>query len=305
MIDRTCDTCGKVFQLPCHLKRHKQRKTPCDPIVVPSDGTTSCRYCGRSFASEISMYRHVRKSCKIANSAEGMEKLMDHTLARQHAAKIDQLQTQAAAHSAQMAVLTAMMKQMMAGAVGPAGAAPTNQIAANTVGQLNTGPVVNNTVNIHPWSSEEKLVIPTSMLRAAFTENPRLVEYCRMSDEEKTDPETAVPYVLEALVDLTRRAHADPAARNVYLNPKRADQVMVFDEESWKVVALVDAIRGIFDSVAGNISRIVRMSQELPIGIQGSACYVPMMYEDEPDTYVVGAKKTLAAHLSNTAPTLK
>jgi hypothetical protein len=40
------------------------------------------------------MYRHVRQSCKIANSDEGMEKLMDHTLARQNAellARVDKL----------------------------------------------------------------------------------------------------------------------------------------------------------------------------------------------------------------------
>jgi hypothetical protein len=28
---------------------------------------------------------------------------------------------------------------------------------------------VNNVLHIHPWSSEEKLVIPASMLKSAFT----------------------------------------------------------------------------------------------------------------------------------------
>jgi hypothetical protein len=252
------------------------------------------------------MYRHVRRSCKIANSDEGMEKLLEHTLAKQQSEKIDKLQEQVATQSAQMASLTDMVSQLLVRV--PLVAAISPQLAGtlvNNTGTLVNGTQINNTVHIHPWSSEEKLVIPASMLRAAFTENKRLIEYCRLTDEQKTDPELAAPYVLEALVDLTKRAHADPAARNVYLNPRRADQVMVFDEASWQVRPLVEAIRSIFDSVAGNIHRIIVRDDErrsLPLAVQSSASWIPNLYEDEPEKYTASAKSHMAAHLQNTLP---
>jgi hypothetical protein len=312
-----CNICGVDQKYPSILKRHVARKTPCAPIIErdnlsidSKDKTQSCRYCGRTFTTATSMYRHVRQRCKIANSDEGMEKLLNHTLQRQLAIVQDQnieMKSQVAAQSAQMTSLTNMVSQLLANSGTLISASPHTKVgnAHATTFIVNNTTQINNTVHIHPWSSEEKLVIPASMLKAAFTENKRLIEYCRLTDEQKTDPEMAAPYVLEALVDLTKRAHADPAARNVYLNPRRADQVMVFDEASWQVRPLVEAIRSIFDSVAGNIHRIIVRDDErrsLPLEVQSSASWIPNLYEDEPEKYTASAKSHMAAHLQNTLP---
>lgn len=235
-----------------------------------------------------------------------MEKLLEHTLANQQDEKIDQLQAQVAVQSEQVASLTKMVSQLLA-AVPAAVPAAVAQLAAvqQNAGTLVNGTQVNNVLHIHSWSSEEKVVIPASMLKSAFTENKRLIEYCRLTDEQKTDPEKAAPYVLEALVELTKRAHADPAARNIYLNPRRADQVMVFDETSWQVRPLVEAIRSIFDSVSTNINRIIVRDDErrsLPLEVQSSAAWIPNMYEDEPEAYVANARPHMSAHLQNTHP---
>jgi hypothetical protein len=270
------------------------------------------------------MYRHIRQNCKIATSAEGMDKLMEYTLASQNktlAADMADMKTQ-------MAELAALMKTQLlalppgsaaeskseaqATAVAPAAkpvpaaasAAPVPAIAQQIAHATQVNNVTN--INIQAWHNpEDRIVIPVAMLRAAFTENRRLAEYCGMSDEDKTDPKGATPYVLEALMELVKRAHADPAARNVYLNPKRADQVLVYDEETWKVVALTDAIRDIFDSVAGRISKIILSSSqrdELPQEVQASASWIPVLYEEKPEEYVEKARKPMAAHLANTAP---
>ena len=146
------------------------------------------------------------------------------------------------------------------------------------------------------------MVISAAMVRATFTENPRLVEYCHLTDNEKVDTERAVPYVMEALMDLVKRAHADISARNVYLNPKRADQVLVFDETTWKVLTLAEAIRALFDNVAGSIQRIIvteKERAELPFEVQASAAWIPNLYDDEPDKYVAKAKAPMSAHLAN------
>src|SRR5574340_503472 len=82
-----CQKCQKAFRVPAELRRHMARKTPCDPILTPAAGADdvkhACEYCGRTFASKQSAYRHMRQTCKIANTDEGMEKLMDYTLQRQ------------------------------------------------------------------------------------------------------------------------------------------------------------------------------------------------------------------------------
>ena len=126
-----------------------------------------------------------------------------------------------------------------------------------------------------------------------------------MNDEDKTDAEKAAPYVLEALVDLVRRAHsADPAARNIYLSPNRADQVMVYDE-TWKVLTLVNAIRDLFDSVTGNIHQLIITDTErkkLPMDVQSAASWIPNLYEGAPEEYVERARPPLSAHLANNRP---
>ena len=245
----------------------------------------------------------MRQNCKIANSEEGMEKLMEHTLRRQ----MERLE-------AQVTELTGLVKQQMT-VGGAAAAAPTTLIQHQTnIGVQQTNVQVNAT--IIGFDCEDRIRIPLALVKAAFTENPRLVEYCRMTDDERTDADKAAPYVLEALVDLVRRAHKDPVYRNIYLNPKRADQVMVCVKEKeepqeknaaqrWEVRSLVDAIRLLFDGVADNLHRIIITDQErtqLPFDIQSAASWVPNLYEDEPDRFVKDGRAPMAAHLANTRP---
>lgn len=247
------------------------------------------------------MRRHVKHSCKIANSDEGMEKLMEHTLKQQLAEqtkKVDTLQEQ-------MKEITQLLKSQLNNPPAP-------QITNSTV--INSAPVTTtiNIVNIRSWNGNERLVIPTSIIKAAFTENPRLVEYCRMSDDERTDAGKAAPFVLEAIVDIVRRAHKDPISRNVYLNPKRADQALVSitDPESiekprWEVRPLMEVIRHLFDGVASALHRIIIADQEraqLPFDVQSAASWVPSLYGDEPERYVRDGRGPMSAHLANTAP---
>jgi len=252
------------------------------------------------------MYRHIRQNCKIANSEAGMEKLFEHTMQHQLA----EVKQQNAAQSAQLTELTTLVKQLMSTS------ATTDPPTTITTGPITNGPITTNVTNVQtvlqtvtqnitlrPWSGEDKILIPAALVKEAFTTNMRLVEYCRFSDEEKVDAERAAPYVVEALTDLVKRAHAtDPASRNVYMNPRRADQVLVFDEATWKVLSLVEAIRSLFDSVAGGLHKIMVTNKEreqLPFEVQATASWIPLLYSDEPDEYVKRAKAPLSAHLTN------
>ena len=298
--DKTCDKCGKVFRVPALLKRHQARKRTCEPITEPAADSHACRYCGRGFASKHSMQRHVRQYCKIANSDEGMEKLLDHALAKQ----VHALQAQVAKQSAQVAELAALLKQQLVITSVPA---PAQQLivegahaTVNNIGVQN----VTNHITIRPWGGGDQIYITVAMLRAAFDENPRLIEYCRMDGPDQVDAEKAAPYVLETLVDLVKRAHADPEARNIYLNPRRADQVLIFDE-TWKALTLVEAIRALFDGAARGITRIILSDADrslLTQEVQSAAAGIPYLYEDEAAAIIELARKPLSAHLANLAP---
>jgi hypothetical protein len=257
------------------------------------------------------MRRHVRQSCKIANSEEGMDRLMEHTLQRQNAA----LAAKVDAQNEKIDRLTALVEQIslmpaVRAAPPPLKAEPRANLAPHigTVNVTNHITQVTTVVNIKTFDSEDRIYIPVSLVKAAFTENPRLMEYCRMTDDERVDADKAAPYVLEALVDLVRRAHRDPLYRNVHLNPRRADQVMVCigEEQRWEVRGLIDVIRVLFDGVADNLHRLIVTDKErtqLPFDVQSAASWVPNLYEDEPERFVTSGKAPMAAHLQNTKPT--
>ena len=93
MSDYICKICNKVFRDGRDLNRHESRKTSCAPIVAPPKGDKfPCKYCNRGFSSKTAMYRHIRQTCKIAGSEEGMNKLVEHALARQLASAVAQYQ---------------------------------------------------------------------------------------------------------------------------------------------------------------------------------------------------------------------
>jgi hypothetical protein len=294
-MDHKCTVCGKVFRVPAHLKRHRERKTPCTPIIEGDKTETTCRYCGRVFASKQSMNRHIRESCKIANSDEGMEKLMDHTLQRQLAeqkSQLDRLTTLLEQQTFLIEKITGSNNQTMV--------LTDNSIKAN----------INATVNaifVTPWDKSQVNLDITQVI-AAFAENPRLKEYVRLDDEKKIDPDIGPPYVADFLMDLTRRIHADPTSRNVYLSPNRADQVLVLlSTGSWEVRPAIEAIRALNDGIVQKIIEISRDLNErkrLPIEQQNALAMAGLLYDDEPEEYAKRLKGPMAAHFANMRPTL-
>ena len=104
-------------------------------------------------------------------------------------------------------------------------------------------------------------------------------------------------------MDLVKRGHSDPAARNVYLNPRRADQALVHMKSGkWEVLPLTEATRLIFDGVAQTIHRVTLSYEErkqLPLEAQNTLSLAGLLYEDEPEKYVKRAKDPMSAHLTN------
>jgi hypothetical protein len=273
------------------------------------------------------MYRHIRQSCKIANTEEGMDKLMDHTLQRQLAT----VQAQNVVQAAKIDRLAALVEGLaMAGGgqlvrVAAGGGRPGAQLIEG-LAQVNNGSVtnnvdaryqvVNNVQNVQqvfnqvqitaPWDSDRRLNIGVKDMIAAFAENPRLREFASLSDHEMADHEIGGPFVIELFMDLVRRAHADPMVRNVYLNPRRTDQVLVYrDAGGWEVFPLPDTIRVLMDGVSEKIRPVILtpgLCGQLPLEAQNALAMAGMLYEETPDAYARKARGLMSAHLANMAP---
>lgn len=275
-----CEKCKAVFADNAHLKRHLSRKTPCGPLIgrAPHGSEqNTCRYCEKSFSRGDSLRRHYQ-SCLVANSDEGLKSALKK-------------QTEAfEVQQAQIQKLMAIIERL-------------NMAQAATI-NVNNMSLTQVNVTLKRFDSDDRIRIPVAQVKAAFTENPILLEYCQMSDIERTDASKAAPYVLEALMELVRRAHRDPVYRNVHLNPKRADQVMVCvgEEERWEARPLADVIWFLFDGIAKDLQRIIVSDRDrslLPLEVQGAVSWVPNLYRDEPERYVKEGRSSMAAHLQN------
>jgi hypothetical protein len=294
-----CLKCGAVFADVAHLKRHEQqRKTPCDLRVHPptEDSKNVCRHCNKSFSSQTSMYRHIRQSCDLARVAD-----------RQVATNPTQQTTIAELQKAVVA-LTARIAQLDGQSVAIQAPGQVNAETVNqTSGQTNNGSnVVNNTFNIIPWDGERCINVSTADIIAAFTTNPKLREYARLPADMISDREKARPYVSEMFMDLIKRTHENPAARNVYLNPRRSDQALVqLKSGSWKVVTLQEASDMLMSGVAKAVHDLAMSDKEiraLPLEAQHALAVAGLLYGDEPEEYVRHIKPQMAAHLANMSP---
>jgi hypothetical protein len=157
-----------------------------------------------------------------------------------------------------------------------------------------------------PWDSDRRLNLDVKDMIAAFAENPRLREFARLSDHEMADHEIGGPFVVELFMDLIRRAHSDLSLRNVYLNPRRTDQVLVYHEKGyWEVFPLPDSIRLLLDGVSEKIRPVILtpgLCGQLPLEAQNALAMAGMLYEETPDAYARKARGLMSAHLANMAP---
>jgi hypothetical protein len=160
-------------------------------------------------------------------------------------------------------------------------------------------------IEVIAWDDASPIRVTTEQMREAFAKNPVLREYASLNTTEMTDPKKAPPYVLEVLMDLVRRGHAEPEARNVQLNPARADQVRVKTGETWEVRELVAVARFLLEAVSRAMKKSTLSDEErqkLELDVQDAVAWAWQLYEESPSEYARAAQKPLAAHLVNMAP---
>lgn len=76
MKQHICKVCKKYFGSEYHLKRHQNRKNPCQPLKIKRIcDEIKCVTCGNSFSSKSNLNRHISKNrCKIP--AQLLERVM-------------------------------------------------------------------------------------------------------------------------------------------------------------------------------------------------------------------------------------
>ena len=285
MADRTCQRCRKEFSAPCYLKRHNERKKPCN---LDDNKDSTCTFCAKSFTSMISMYRHIREVCVLAREDRAKKISFEE--------KFERLTELVESMALQPSIKNTNTSIVQTGTV--------NNGTVN--GTINNG-TVNTTVNtINYYDAGASYVIPYTMVSDIFAENPMLITYSRMHYTQQCDHEIAAPYIAKVLTEIVKRVCVDPAHHNVHLNPKRSDQVMVYvpceknPAGKWEVRPLPEVVRNMFDRVAHQVFEQTKPDySKLDLNVQCSLPIVSTVYTEIPEKVVGAGKPAMEAHFAN------
>ena len=155
-------------------------------------------------------------------------------------------------------------------------------IQTNTVINAPTTFTIGSMV-IHPWGSP--LQLTDADVEAALVTVPGLAGT------------PALPEVVAALMELVKRAHVPPAARNVHLNPKRTDQALALTTGGWAAMPLEEATAALFDGASASMA-----AARMPSVRQMMRVSIPVQYRAERADAVQMGLRPMGAHLLNVAP---
>lgn len=271
-----CEKCERVFEDRAHLARHEARKTPCQ--ITPAH---QCA-CGRRYAHPSGLYRH-RKNCagicapaaasrptQPAQPAQSGPPAQHITIHNVHNGPVMLVQNSGA--------LVQNSGIMQANVMAMAGG------AATLPGWPKKWPPQPLPRPFDP----PRFTITLEMLRRAMAAGTSDPAACLRGE----------PVAVAALlVEIVKSVHElSPADRNMYLDPSRADQVLVYVPERWEVRPLLDAIRLIFGRVIGELAEalpgVSKQHQDMARGAGEG-------YRKRQEEVVKRSRIAMAAHLKN------
>lgn len=319
-----CARCGAAFSTKQGASRHAARKRPCsgNPKTEPCARVDGADQAAAERPSQTEQAAREAQAARVERSPRraapqhacsrcGRTFSRADNLTRHHKGCAPLEPERGETTRAELAELRAQLAQLMAhlGTTAAAGAHAAGAHAAvtNVNGARNV--VVNNiqlAVNVRPWGTEAgRAAVTPAMLNEVFESCSELREYCDMSFRDRLDVEKAAPYAVKGMVELARRAHAAPEAQNIRLNPRRADQVLVYSGEDWSALTLHEGIRAIFDELDADMGRVILadgLRAELTDATESGATGVRTVYGGIPDRVAQEARGQMAAHLGNMAP---
>lgn len=256
MADRTCPRCGKGFGKPFLLRRHLQRKTPCALIVERHELPVAerakpfpCQFCGHRFTSPSGLCTHIKQSCRVAHSKDGLDTLYKHTLQKQ----LEEQRAETAAIMEKLAVQTKQLDKLqvaekrLAGLLASTGL-PPRQPETQAAAQQNA--TVN--LNLHGLENLDHLDPPrvAAILHGCAASLPPITGF-RLPEGEKHSPEVqkavgaASREVLRILLTETYANPDRPENLTMYVPNKKEKQVMCYttgatagSEPMWRLLTL-------------------------------------------------------------------
>lgn len=215
MASLECERCGKGFKYPYLLRRHQERKTPCALIVEKHELSLkeqskphSCKFCSHRFTTPQALSRHIKKTCKVAGSKEGMEKLYEHVVQRHNSEIADQ--------AAQIAELKTQVQALMKSSIS------TNSIG--TVNNVGRDQNINNfTINV--FGSEN----------VGYLGRPQIKAVLDQALSTSSDPWTAAKLALTQIGYQVYSNPEHPENMTCYLPNKKRDEAMVHMGDTWMI----------------------------------------------------------------------
>lgn len=98
------------------------------------------------------------------------------------------------------------------------------------------------------------------------------------------------------LIELLRQVHADPAERNVYMNPRRGDQALVYVPEHWETCQLDEAGLLLIGRVAAELGHVPKAAPHL---VRQLALAASQNLAKQSSQLSRSSRASLAAHLEN------
>lgn len=98
------------------------------------------------------------------------------------------------------------------------------------------------------------------------------------------------------LVEILKVVHAEPLERNVYVNPNRADQVLVYVPERWEVRPLLDAIQITLGRVANELAEVAPLADDETQSLAKSA---GESFSAKPEAVARSSRAAMTMHLEN------
>ena len=275
----SCARCGMAFAQAQGLTRHLARKFPCIERGDTKElrACNLCTLCGQAYSTAGNLERHKKKVCLRKQAVAPMTTTTTVDPLVEMQTRIASLERIISEQKQQPIVNYAAIS------TGIPSNATNNNMVVNNIGGTVSNIVNVNHVTIAPWGSP--LQLTDADVEAALASIPSLAGT------------PALPEVVAALMELVKRAHVQPAARNIHLNPKRADQALALTAGGWATLQLSEATGVLFDAASAQIGR-------RPAGAPNAAmrAALPAQYRVDKETAVALGLRPMEAHLANTRP---
>jgi len=302
-----CTTCHRSFRDDANLKRHMRRRVPC---TAEGPIRRWVCLCGGEYRDRQSLYRHRKACAKYAGAL---------TLAGETEQKREKLAPKKKVRPGPVVVqnITNTIQHIQVNTLGhhqQVTVAPTGQMGGPTVvaGSTNianagSSPMITQStaapdpMRFPGWPAKwpPPAVVPSPFKPLGFeiTQPEMEAAVGSLTPEERVScARSETLGVSRLLVEILKRVHSNPRERNVYLNPARADQALVFIPSNWSAQPLEEATQAMFARIRALLEEADQGAER---GVRSAVSGARRGCEGKLPQLARASRSQLTAHLEN------